>query len=317
MNRLRIVALIVVSLFAGFVSSAKAVTTYGSPAAAAALRFDPFSQSASTVQNASQEHPSVLTSAAGVSAPDITRSLRTIVNPGTPTLNVVDAPRVFEAPYLHPGLKASFIVTLNPTSKKTVTVKYRTVNGTGRAGIEYGSKTGTLTFQPGHFSQIVEIDVLNDDLKVSTNVPGPRTFFLEIFTPTNAKIGRDRGMAQIVENGKKQVGVEVGNALPVYETGKNIKSIFTISLNQPSNQIVKVDYKTMNGTAQAGSDYKAVSGTLTFQPGQMSKTVTVTVFDNSGPEAIVENFFLDISNPHNAILLNHQGTGEIAEFAKR
>ena len=50
---------------------------------------------------------------------------------------------------------------------------------------------------------------------------------------------------------------------------------FTVTLSPASTGPVTVKYATANGTALAGSDYTATSGTLTFTPGQTSKTVTV------------------------------------------
>jgi hypothetical protein len=102
----------------------------------------------------------------------------------------------------------------------------------------------------------------------------------------------------------------------VYEVGKK-QAVFTVALNHPSSQTVTVKYKTVNGTAAAPSDFKAVTGTLTFQPGQTLKTVSVTIFDNSGDKAIVEDFYLEIFDPTNAVLLRHRAAGEIVEYANR
>ena len=46
-----------------------------------------------------------------------------------------------------------------------------------------------------------------------------------------------------------------------------------------------VNYSTANGTATAGSDYVSVSGTLTFAPGQTSKTLTVWIVGDKKKEA--------------------------------
>src|SRR5262249_14659846 len=52
---------------------------------------------------------------------------------------------------------------------------------------------------------------------------------------------------------------------------------FTVSLSAASGKTVTVDYATADGSAAAGDDYTAASGTLTFAPGETSKTVTVSV----------------------------------------
>jgi len=297
-----------------FAPTARAITTYGTAAADAALQFDPYDLTRGNKPAVIYDRPMLMAGTAVVRAPAVLEEPRTDPTPLSATLDVVDAPRVLEGPYLS-GLKASFIVTLRTPGKKSVTVRYRTVNGTARSGIEYASKSGTLTFGPGRWTQIVNVDVLNDDLKVTTNVPGPRRFYLEIFNPVGAKIGRSRGSADIAENGKKNVGVTVVNALPVYEKG-TVNASFTVALNHASPKVVKVRYRTIDGTATAPSDYGSRTGTLTFQPGQTIKSVSVPVFDNSGKnEKIVETFFLELYDPQNAVLLRKQGTAEIAEFS--
>lgn len=62
-----------------------------------------------------------------------------------------------------------------------------------------------------------------------------------------------------------------------------------------------VNYATSNGTATAGSDYTATSGTLTFNPGQTSRTFTVPIIDDSLNE-VDETVNLTLSNPSNATL---------------
>jgi len=52
---------------------------------------------------------------------------------------------------------------------------------------------------------------------------------------------------------------------------------FTVSLDFASANSITVDYATADGTAAAGSDYTATSGTLTFAPGETSKTIPVPV----------------------------------------
>jgi hypothetical protein len=59
---------------------------------------------------------------------------------------------------------------------------------------------------------------------------------------------------------------------------------FTVSLDQPSDGTVKVNWTTADGTATAGSDYVAASGTLDFAFGEQSKTITVYVIGDTTRE---------------------------------
>ena len=85
---------------------------------------------------------------------------------------------------------------------------------------------------------------------------------------------------------------------------------FTVSLGHASSRTVTVSYATQDGTATAGSDYTAASGTLTFNTGDTSQTVSVTVLTDSDDEG-QETLTLTLSNPSSATLDDATGTGTI------
>jgi uncharacterized repeat protein (TIGR01451 family) len=85
---------------------------------------------------------------------------------------------------------------------------------------------------------------------------------------------------------------------------------FTVSLSNSSSDTVTVDYATADGTATAPSDYIATSGTLTYTPGQTSKTVAVSVNGDTASEPD-ETFTVDLSTPVNATIADDQGVGTI------
>ena len=85
---------------------------------------------------------------------------------------------------------------------------------------------------------------------------------------------------------------------------------FTVSLSAVSGQTVQVTYGTANGTATAGSDYQATSGTLTIPAGATSGTITVPVYGDRAFEP-TEPFTVTLSAPVNATLTTAQGTGTI------
>src|SRR6185503_10578163 len=60
-------------------------------------------------------------------------------------------------------------------------------------------------------------------------------------------------------------------------------------------------WTTVDGTAVAGSDYEAASGTITFAPGEVAKTITVNVIGDYDREAD-EDFFVRLSDPVNGVL---------------
>ncbi|MDE0679498.1 MAG: hypothetical protein OXI11_04675, partial [Gammaproteobacteria bacterium] len=93
--------------------------------------------------------------------------------------------------------------------------------------------------------------------------------------------------------------VSVSSSETVVEGAGNVS--LTVSLSKESGKKVTVDYATSNGTAVAGQDYRAKSGTLTFDPGDEPKKISVSIIDDSVSESD-ENFKVRLSNPSNATL---------------
>ena len=85
---------------------------------------------------------------------------------------------------------------------------------------------------------------------------------------------------------------------------------FAVSLSNASGQRVTVQYATASGTATSGTDFTAISNTLTFAANETSKTVTVATTDDSVGEGD-ETFTLTLSNPTNAALGDATATGTI------
>ena len=109
---------------------------------------------------------------------------------------------------------------------------------------------------------------------------------------------------------------EEAMALPAIETewtyareGIDAAMVFTVRLSRASGAPVLVDYATADSSyrwtgtvpAAAGADYTAVSGTLSFAPGETRKTISVPIIDDSIDEG-TEHFLLIFSNPRGATL---------------
>ena len=85
---------------------------------------------------------------------------------------------------------------------------------------------------------------------------------------------------------------------------------FVVSLDRASTLTVTVDYATSNGTATAGSDYTATSGTLTFDPGDVTETVSVPILDDAIDDG-GETMTFTLSNASNARIADGTATGTI------
>jgi hypothetical protein len=95
-----------------------------------------------------------------------------------------------------------------------------------------------------------------------------------------------------------------------------VNATFTIRLSAAYSLPVTVHYATADGTATAGGDYAAASGTVTFAAGQTTQTVTIAVLGDRLPEPS-ETLFVNLSQPTNATIADGQGVGTILDDEPR
>jgi hypothetical protein len=101
----------------------------------------------------------------------------------------------------------------------------------------------------------------------------------------------------------------------VLRYGATSQFAFTVSLAYPSAGTTTLNYATADGTAQAGSDYIAASGTLTFPPGLTSQTIVVQTRDDGHADP-TRAFTVNLSNPVGGIIASGQGIGTILDDTK-
>jgi hypothetical protein len=106
--------------------------------------------------------------------------------------------------------------------------------------------------------------------------------------------------------------ISIGDAAVLEANIGTTNLVFPVRLSFAHPNPVSVQYATSNGTATAGSDYVAKTGTLTFAPNQTSNAITVTVNGDSIAEPN-EVLFVNLSNPTNANLADRQATGVIID----
>lgn len=203
----------------------------------------------------------------GVYAPDRTFTLSassagvtrtatgTILNTdAAPTASAADAAA-------NEGSSITFTVNLNRASTTSTTVNYGTADTTAAAGTNYTATSGTLTFLAGETSKTVTVPTIADGVYTPALT---FSFALTANGTTNTATG--------TVNNTDSAPVPSVSAASANE-GSNLT--FTITLDHASSTSTTVTYATANGTATAGTNYTAASGTLTFLAGQTSKTVTV------------------------------------------
>jgi len=173
-----------------------------------------------------------------------------------------------------------------------VSVDYATSDGTATAGSDYAAASGTLNWAAG------------DGVDKTFTVPvtwdgrgeGPESINLAL---TNPGGGSDIGsnsvaVLSIGDDGASGPLVLTSTSYSVGEAD----SVVTITVTRSGGSLggpVTVDYATSGGTATAGSDYTDTSGTLSFGPGEASKSFTVPVTSDSTHEGN-ETFQVTLSN---------------------
>ncbi len=104
--------------------------------------------------------------------------------------------------------------------------------------------------------------------------------------------------------------ISINNVSVTEGTAGTVDMTFTVSLSTAATGALSVDWTTANGTATAGEDYVAASGTVNFTTGQTSQPLTVQV---NGDTAIEPNetFTVNLANPVGATLADSEGVGTI------
>jgi bacillolysin len=106
--------------------------------------------------------------------------------------------------------------------------------------------------------------------------------------------------------------ISISDVAVVEGNGGTTSAVLTARLSNPFNLTVSASFATQNGTAAAGTDYVAASGTLTFAPGATTATTSVTVNGDTTVEGN-ETLFVNLSGPVNGTIGDGQGEVRIMD----
>lgn len=123
----------------------------------------------------------------------------------------------------------------------------------------------------------------------------------------------DFGLQGFTMTSQPVSSLSVNDIVVAEGTNGTVTANFAVALLPPSSSAVTVDYATTDGSALAGSDYTATSGSLSFSAGETNKTVSVTVTAD-GPAEPDETFTLNLSNASGAPITKAMGTCTITEI---
>ena len=183
--------------------------------------------------------------------------------------------------------------TVAATDPEGVSVGYSIVGGTESGSFEIDAATGEL-FYTGS-GEDYESDTTSYDLTVRAS---------------DGSLSADTSVTVTVTDVAETTTIRVAAAEAT--EGEDTEMVFRVTLESASSGTVTVNYATADGTATAGEDYTATSGTLTFAPGETEKTVSVTIIDDTVEDS-GETFRLVLSDPSGATLADSEAAGTILD----
>ena len=200
--------------------------------------------------------------------------------------------------------RATITVTRTGVTVGTLSANYAVSAGTATSGSDFTARTGKLSFTAGQTSKTFTVSIRRDTINEVNE-----TINLTLSAPVGGLLG-SQNTATLTVNDDDAAGT-VQFSLPTYtvsESGR--RAIITVTRTGGSASGVGVSYATSNGTATAGSDYTATSGTLTFAVNQTTKTFTIPITNDTAVEGN-ETINLTLSNPTGGAALGAQSTAQV------
>ncbi|WP_198000435.1 Calx-beta domain-containing protein [Gimesia alba] len=188
---------------------------------------------------------------------------------------------------------ASLVVSLDNPVDGTITIDYATTDQTALAGEDYQATSGTLTFNPGEQSKTIIVDLINSDL-----LEVDKTFLVNLSNLQNSGLDviLPDSQAEVTILDSDQPSLSINDVVINEDAGT---ATVTVSLNQALSSALTVDFTTANDSAASPSDYQALSGTLTFNPGETSKSINISIIDSDVVEPN-EIFLINLTNPQSS-----------------
>jgi CSLREA domain-containing protein len=205
--------------------------------------------------------------------------------------------RLSAATYTASESDGSVTITVTRTggAAAAVSIDYSVGGGTAVPGVDYTTVSGTLMWAANDASpKTFQIPIL-DPKKVGGSV----TLNVTLANPTGGATAASPSTATLTVLDNDLASVRL--AAPIAAVNENAGTLaFTITRNTTLGTST-VSYATADGTAHAGVNYTTTTGTLTFNPGESSKSISVPILDDhvvTGPL----KFTFSLSSPTGAVL---------------
>lgn len=174
-----------------------------------------------------------------------------------------------------------FPIRVSAPSEETVSVDYRTVDGTARRGLDYVARVGTVVLLPGTTTKTLRIRLKSDDV-----AEVDEAFTLVLSNPVNAQLDvPPDGTGTITDVGDPLV-LTLSRSDPYLEpdAGMRVNVFLELKLNRPAPPGVSFELTYVDGTAVARQDYSPGAELKTFTVGRQNDRVQMTIKGDDLPE---------------------------------
>ncbi|MBD2682122.1 MULTISPECIES: DUF4347 domain-containing protein [Nostoc] len=204
----------------------------------------------------------------------------------------------------------TFTVTRSGNTAVASTVNYA-LDGTATFNSDYNTikvagvtsaVSGVLIFAAGETTKAITLNVVGEKV---TEVE--ETINLKLSHP-NQTSAIATGTVTIIDD-DNQPAISIADKSGKENSGN---LVFTVKLSNASTDVITVGYNTGNNTAIAGVDYTSATGSITFNPGVTTQTITIPILNDFVAESS-ESFFINLTNPTNATIADNQGIGTITD----
>lgn len=207
-----------------------------------------------------------------------------------------------------PVIGAATVAPAKPQPGKPLTVSFKVTSSSTHAALTAGAMTSTVAAAGAAVAHTQSFR--SGTARVLLVVPvtaGGKALRITVTIRAGGQSATRTVTYAVVALPKPALSINGGSAP---EGNTNTTLSFTVSLSAATPLPVTVGYSTANGSATAGADFTSATGTLSFKPGETSKTIQVTVIGDTSFEPD-ETFTVTLSNPVNATIGTGSATGTI------
>ena len=183
--------------------------------------------------------------------------------------------------------RIGFLVFLASDSGRTVSVNYATRGVSATKDTDYRPASGTLTIPPGSAGETIWVTILDDSLDEANEIVE-----MVLSRPRYVVAGDLLAIGTIEDDDAEPQPLVPDVTVAERSGGME----FVVTLDTISAKRITWDYRTVDGTATAGSDYDGQTGTLTFEPGETRDTLPIRIVNDTMDE-VDEDFRLSLRNP--------------------